>query len=248
MIHARFIRIEEQWNVIYLPERPNGFAVFLLGDNAMGVEEGTSDWEQHPEKHLFLKGLLSRGYTVVASSLYNRHWGSPKAFYLIKQLYHLVLKQEILNKKIHLFAEGTGALLAVQMLNTLTDKVRSCYFVNPCFSLSQSYLQEEQNKLYYKRLRKELANSYDINEKDINIKWVESVTPRLENNLTPPPISIHCHMLEKRFPLQYHSRPFQKQLADNQIFVNLRIHVNEQSFYKAAQSAYPFYKKYEQQL
>ncbi|MFC0557711.1 alpha/beta hydrolase [Halalkalibacter alkalisediminis] len=247
MVHARFIRIEEQWNVIYLPERPSGFAVFLLGDNAMVVEEDTSDWEQHPERHVFLQNLLSRGYTVVASSLYNRHWGSIKAYQLLKQLYHLVLKQEILNKKIHLFAEGTGALLAIQWINEYSDRTRSCYFVNPCFSLNEFYQQEQENKLYFKRFLKELEQSYHKSKKEIDSKWIDSITPEIVTKQIPP-LSIHCHMLEKRYPLSKHSRPFQQKLATQEVFVNLRIHGNDKSFYKAAQSVFPFYKKYEKYL
>ena len=247
MIHARFIRIEEQWNVIYLPERPNGFAAFLLGDNALVVEEDTSDWEQHPEKHLFLQNLLNRGYTVVASSFYNRHWGSYRAYQLLKQLYHLVLKQEILNKKIHLFAEGTGALLALRWLNEYADQTRSCYFVNPCFSLYEFYQQEQENKLYFKRFLKELEASYHKDKKEMDATWIQSITPEMKTKEIPP-LSIHCHMQENRFPISKHSRPFQKKLADQEVFVNLRIHGNDNSFYKAAQSVFPFYKKYEKQL
>ncbi|GAE35423.1 hypothetical protein [Halalkalibacter akibai] len=244
MVHARFIRIEEQWNVIYLPERPNGFAVFLLGDNAMLVEGDTSDWEQHPEKHMFLKSLLNRGYTVIASSLFDRHWGSPKAFRLLEQLYHIVIKQEILNKKVHLFAEGAGALLAIRWMNSLSDRIRSCYFINPCFSLKEFYIQEKENKLYFKRFLREVAESYGEDHNKIDIHKMKEITPEMTTDDVPP-LSIHCHMLERRFPLQKHSRPFQQKLADKQILVNLRIHGNDKSFSQAAQSSLPFYKRYE---
>ncbi|MFC0469333.1 alpha/beta hydrolase [Halalkalibacter kiskunsagensis] len=247
MVHARFIRIEEQWNVIYLPERPNGFAVFLLGNNGMLVEADTSDWEHHPEKNQFIKDLLCRGYTVVASSLFDRHWGSQKAFQLLEQLYHLVLKKEILNKKIHLFAEGSGALVAIRWLNAYSEIVRSCYFVNPCFSLETYYEQEKENKLYFKRFIKEIGEAYKLDHKKITSDMVKTMTPELQNGYVPP-LSIHCHMQERHFPLQLQSRPFQKQLADKEIIVNLRIHGNNKSFYKAAQSAFPFYKKYEEFL
>lgn len=247
MVHARFMRIEEQWNVIYLPERPNGFAVFLLGDNGTIVEEDTSDWEHHPERHMLLKNLLNTGYTVIASTLFNRHWGSERAFQLLDQLYHLILKQEILNRKVHLLAEGTGALLATRWMNTFSERIRSCYFINPCFSLNEFYRQEQENKLYFKRFLKELAEAYNKNKKDISPEWINTITPELENEQIPP-LSIHCHMQEKRFPLSRHSRPFQKKLADKEIFVNLRIHANDKSLYKAAQSVFPFYKKYEQKL
>lgn len=244
MRHARFFRIEEQWSVIYLPERPSGFAVCLLGDNGMLVEKATSDWETHPEKRKFIEDLLSRGYTLFTSSFFDRHWGSPRAFRLMEQLYHVVLKQEILNKKIHLFAEGTGALIALQWMNAHPKQLRSCYFVNPCLSLHAYYEQEKENKLYYKRFLKEMEQAYGQSEQQIDSTWIKSVSPTLENDEVPP-LSIHCHMHEKHFPLQLHSRPFQQQLADKHIFVNLRIHGREKSFYKAAQSTFPFYRKYE---
>ena len=247
MIHARFFRVQEQWNVIYLPERPSGFAVCLLGGNGMLVENGTSDWENHPEKKRFLEELLSRGYTVFTSSLFEKHWGSPRAFWLIDHLYHIVLKQEILNKKIHLFAERTGALLALQWMNNYPQRLRSCYFVNPCLSLDAYYEQEKENKLYYKRFIKEMEQAYGLPEQDIDGEMIRSVAPFLKDEAIPP-LSIHCHMQEKQFPLQLHSRPFQKKLANYNRIVNLRIHGKEQSFYKAAQSAYPFFKKYESVL
>jgi hypothetical protein len=247
MVYARYIRLEKQWNVIYLPERPSGFAVLLLGDNGMLVEENTNYWEQHPEKNMFVKDLLNRGYTVIASSLFDRHWGSPRAFQLLEQLYHFVLKREILNKKFHLFAEGSGALLAIRWLNSYSDLVRSCYFVNPCFSLETYYEQEKENKLYFKRFIKEIGEAYKLHQKEINGDKVKMITPVLTSKLVPP-LSIHCHMQEKRFPLQLQSRPFQKQLADREIIVNLRIHGNDKSFYKASQSVFPFYKKHEEFL
>ncbi|KHF38413.1 hypothetical protein [Halalkalibacter okhensis] len=247
MIRARFFRIEEQWNVIYLPERPSGFAVFMIGDNGMLVEKNTSDWEHHPEKNQFLDDLLSRGYTVVASSLFNQHWGSPRAFQLFEKLYSIVLKKEILNKKIHLFAHGSGALVAMRFLQTYANHVRSCYFVNPCFDLQAYFEQEQENKLYFKRLQKEIGEAYDLPPKEINADKVKEITPKLPEGDVPP-LSIHCHMQEKHYPLQTQSRPFQQQLAERQILVNLRIHGNDKSFYKAAMSAFPFFKKHEVKL
>ncbi|MCL7748194.1 alpha/beta hydrolase [Halalkalibacter alkaliphilus] len=213
----------------------------------MLVEKDTSDWEHHPEKNQFLDDLLSRGYTVVASSLYNRHWGSTRAFELFEKLYSIVLKKEILNAKIHLFAQGSGALVALRFLQSHAKQVRSCYFVNPCFFLQAYFEQEQENKLYFKRLQKEIGKAYDLPPKELTSDKIKEITPQLTEGEVPP-LSIHCHMQEKHFPLQTQSRPFQQQLAERQIFVNLRIHGNDKSFYKAVQSAFPFYKKHEAKL
>lgn len=248
MKHVRYFRIGDQWNVLYLPEQPSGFAVCLIGDNGMTVTSNSSEWQQHPEKEQFIQDLLKRGYTVFASSLYDKHWGSPKAFELLENLYHLTLKREILNKKIHLFAEGTGGLLALKWISSQPGQIRSCYLVNPCLSLSSYYEQERENKLYYKRFVKELELAYNLNsERDIHEKWVRNQVPALTCGQCPP-LSIHCHVQEKRFPLQTHSRALQKQLAADGCLINLRIHSNERSFYKEAQSAFPFYQKYEEVL
>lgn len=42
--------------------------------------------------------------------------GAEKAVTYAKQLIHSVLKQEILNPKIHILAEGMGALVADELL------------------------------------------------------------------------------------------------------------------------------------
>ncbi|MBP3949565.1 alpha/beta hydrolase [Bacillus suaedae] len=244
MKRARFFGIDERLSVIYLPERPNGFAVFLLSDHGTVVEEDTNNWEQHPEKNQFMEDLLQRGYTIMIPPVGDVHWGNFDAYDSLIQMYYSVIKQEILNPKIHLFAEGAGALLALRWMEQNKKITRSCYLVNPCLSLVAHYEQEQESKLYFKRFVKELAEVYRKEEVCINENWIESITPKpLEKEI--PPLSIHCDMQEKRFPLSLHSRPFQQYLADQNMLINLRIHGNGKSFYKAAQSAFPFFQKHE---
>ena len=45
-ITERFLLRKEPC-VIYLPEKPNGFSVMLLGDYNYFIENGTSLWTQH---------------------------------------------------------------------------------------------------------------------------------------------------------------------------------------------------------
>src|SRR5690625_1664998 len=98
-INRFFFQLEDQWNVVYLPYRPNGFAIFLLTEHEKAVEKDTSIWEQHPERHLFLQKLLDQGYTIFTSELFGRHWGSKRACDYTERLYHFIIKNYILNQK-----------------------------------------------------------------------------------------------------------------------------------------------------
>lgn len=244
---ARYQQIGQEWSVIYLPERPNGFAVFLLSDNGVMTRESDSDWEVHPEKELFVNGLLQRGYTIVVPPLQTTHWGSEDDFRMVLHMYHRVLKQEILNKCVHVLAEGTGALLALRWIATNGEQIRSCYFINPCFNLPAYFRQEQENKWFFKRFVKEIAKVYDEDENIVTEKYIQMISPPTIFKHVPP-LSIHCDMNEKRFPLHVHSRPFLQKLAELDTYVNLRIHGNEKSFNHIAQAAYPFFKKHEAKL
>ncbi len=78
------------------------------------------------------------------SHLYGANWGSPKAVKLAKQLIYYVLKTEILNERIYVFAEGMGALVALQLMNDLRDQIRAVALLNPCLHL-QAQLQHEKS-------------------------------------------------------------------------------------------------------
>ena len=137
--------LDTQWNVVHVPERPNGFGVLVLGDKDHFVESSTSLWIQHGGRSQLLQCLQDEGYTVFYSNLYGRHWGSPEAYHLAKQLYHLVMKQEILNKRIHILAEGMGALLALQLMeNDGNTFIRSAGLLNPCIDLHTHAEHEKQ--------------------------------------------------------------------------------------------------------
>ena len=52
--------LEKEPCVIYLPEKPNGFSVMLLGDYNYFIENGTSLWTQHAGKSYFYMVLLNK--------------------------------------------------------------------------------------------------------------------------------------------------------------------------------------------
>ena len=52
--------LEKEPCVIYLPEKPNGFSVMLLGDYNYFIENGTSLWTQHAGRSYFYTALLRK--------------------------------------------------------------------------------------------------------------------------------------------------------------------------------------------
>ncbi|HWO98047.1 MAG TPA: alpha/beta hydrolase [Bacillus sp. (in: firmicutes)] len=187
-MNARFFSLDNQWNVVHLPDRPNGFGVLVLGDKNHFVEGSTSLWIQHAGRWQLVQSLLDKGYTVFYSNLYGRHWGSEKALRLAKQLYHLIMKQEILNKQIHVLAEGMGALLALKWMESNADCFRCAAFLNPCLDFQAYWEHEKQNKFFYKQLVKEIKLAYGIEEEKID-EWIEGL-PKLTDYQSTIPLKI----------------------------------------------------------
>ncbi len=156
----RSFQYDEQWNIIYYPPKPSGFSVFIIGDHHHYVNEQDSYWLHHPHRFQLLKQLCKSGYTCFSSNMYGDHWGNDEAVRFAKDLYHIVMKAEILNEKIHLFAEGRGALVALKLLNQLQNCVRSVVLLNPCLSLKEKWELEKDNKIYFKPFLKEITKAF----------------------------------------------------------------------------------------
>lgn len=149
-ITERFFYLEKEPCVIYLPEKPNGFSVMLLGDYNYFIENGTSLWTQHAGRSYFLHGLIEEGYTVFSSNLYGRHWGNDQSVRLAKRLYDVVLRKETLNTKMHIMADGMGALVALEMMNKYPESIRSVIMLNPCLDLPEYVEFEKEHKFFTK--------------------------------------------------------------------------------------------------
>lgn len=218
--NQRFFKISTQWSVIHLPERPNGFGVLIIGDKNIFVEEDSSFWTQNYARSQILKLLIDKGYTVFYSNLYGPNWGSPDSITMSTQLYHIIMKQEILNEKIHVLAEGMGALVAMQLMNKMDDKIRSVALLNPCIDLIGHIENERNNKFFYKKLIKELAYAYKKTEKEVEAQYNELVP---EVNLYSPcnSIKIWQSTNEKTYPPNIHGRKYQNEK------VTLSYHIGE---------------------
>ena len=207
VVHIRYFKVGDEWSVVYLPERPNGFAIMLLGDANHYISENESFWLTHPERRAFLEQLLDNGYTIFSSHLYGAHWGSERAFEVVRSLYYLVCKQEIINRRIHVIAEGIGGLLAIKMMARMHQHLRSITLINPCLHLYRHYKQEKKQKFFLKRFIRELSQAYEIELEDIEKKlFVKNNEWKYHHHI---PVQIFHDMSQQRFNFKDHSRRYE---------------------------------------
>ncbi|TSB46142.1 hypothetical protein [Alkalicoccobacillus porphyridii] len=247
MYVSRYYKLNNRWNVKYIPDKPNGFAVFLISGQNDSVEEETSIWEHHPEKRVFLESLLKRGYTVLTSELIPNHWGNDAACMHSEQIIHLLQKSEIVNKQIHLFAEGTGAIAALKLLRRDEIQFRSMIFFNPCIYIEAYYELEKQNRLYYKKMKHELATAYGMKPERIHSQWARQIVEPSFQKIWPPLLLIH-RMDEKRFPLPFHSRRLEQELIRKKQLVFLRLYSSTRPFHSIVEPTLLFFQKHEHVL
>lgn len=205
-IQQRFFQLDHQWCVIHLPERPNGFAVLLLGDVNHYVTENGSFWMEHEGRRQLLDDLCAYGYTIFYSHLYGQHWGSAKSVRLAKQLIYYALKSEILNNRIYILAEGMGALSALQLMKERGEQIRAAAMLSPCLDLRAQLEYEKENKFFYKRMLKALAAAYDEGEAEVeeHLLPAPDIFPTIPikiwqlSGVTNYPSSVHCRKYEER--------------------------------------------------
>lgn len=191
-MESRNFQLDAEWNIIHYPEQPQGFGILIIGDERHFVDRNTSFWMQNEGKNLQVKSLLQEGYTVFYSNLYGKNWGSDKAVKLAKRLYEYVIRSEIMNNKIHIIAEGMGALVALKLLHDMHGHVRSVVLINPILSLEHHLELEKDRKFFYKKLVKELSNAYELEGEQLIIQLKNVDDPTFFNS--PVPIKI-IHVL-----------------------------------------------------
>lgn len=244
-VNQRFFQLDQEWCIIHLPERPNGFGIFIIGDINHYADSKTSSWIQNIGRFEWLEYLRNLGYTLFYSNLYGRNWGSPEAVRLSKRLYHIVMKREILNSKIHILAEGMGALTALELLETMEDKIRSAAFVNPCLDLKAHLNHEKEHKFFYKRLLKEVAAAYGVSpdeaEKEIMAR------KRLSFYKSQVPVKIWQATDNEVYSSKAHSRPYEEHRKKSGLPIELSLHLSEKKM-EALKSISSFYEKNEQIL
>ncbi len=126
-----------------------------------------SFWTENEGKLGIINELKKSGYTIFSSNLYGRNWGSERAVELAQRLYHHVIRSEILNNRIHILAEGMGALVALKLMEKMNGQIRSVVLLNPVLSLKYQLELEKEHKFFYKKLIKELTESYQLDSKTL---------------------------------------------------------------------------------
>lgn len=169
----RNFQLDAEWNTIHYPEKPTGFGILIIGDERHFVDESKCFWLQNEGRLTIINHLKEAGYTVFSSNLYGRNWGSEKAASLALRLYQHVQRTEIMNGKVHVLAEGMGALVAMKLFENMQDNVRSVVLLNPILSLKYVLEQEKEHKFFYKRLVHELESAYQQDIKAIENEIVE---------------------------------------------------------------------------
>ncbi|PLS15478.1 hydrolase [Bacillus sp. M6-12] len=240
----RIFEMDGQWNIIYYPSKPSGFSVLVIGDRTHYVNSSGAFWSTHPGRLQIVHHLKTQGYTLYSSNLYGANWGSPKASYLALRLYHIIMKNEILNEKIHILAEGMGALTALKLIELLEERVRSAVFLNPLLSLRDCLRKEQQNKVFYKKWIQEAAFAYGMKAKEMEEMILD--TNSIEWRGTVPLRIIHIIGGGETASSLIYKMMEQTSLKNG---VNFEIqYLMPEKRYKIASEACGFFRKYENTL
>ncbi|HET7629708.1 MAG TPA: hypothetical protein VFK44_15145 [Bacillales bacterium] len=225
----RVFQLDEQWCHVRLPDHPNGYCVMILGDLNHFVNESRSLWEESEQRRHLVETLLDNGYTVFYSHLYGAHWGNDDSIKLSEDLIHHVLSKGILNERIHLLAEGIGALTALGLMERNGRKIRSAAFVNPCLDLKAYVNEAAETRWSYKKLIKQLADAYQLPVESIH-EVIEDKHDITALNAKVP-VKIWHSTSSHVYPFKVHSRVYAAYRKKQGAPVSLLLHYPEKRFY-----------------
>lgn len=244
-LNQRFFQLGGQWNAVHVPEKPNGFGVLIIGDANHFVDPHNSLWLQHIGRKKIIEEILQCGYTLFYSNLFGAHWGSKQSVIHAKQLYHIILKQEILNDKIHILAEGMGALTALQLMEELQENLRSAAFINPCLDVKAQLSHEKDRKFFYKKVKNELSKAYQVPVKELEEYEGFPDLNSFEKSSTP--IKIWQTTTNFTYDPRLHCKRFEELREKQQKPIAVTYHLVEKR-YSYGPSICQFFHKHEQEL
>lgn len=209
----RNFQMDTEWNIIHYPEKPTGFGILIIGDERHFVDESKCFWTQNEGRLAIINQLKESGYTIFSSNLYGRNWGSDHAVELAQRLYQQVIRSEILNNKVHLIAEGMGALVAVRLMEKMQGQLRSVVLLNPILSLKKHIELEKEHKFFYKKLMRELTAAYKTDQDTLE-QELQDMEDEVHLNMGIPIKIIHVMSSGKSYN---QSKQLQKLLANTDI-------------------------------
>jgi hypothetical protein len=209
----RNFQMDTQWNIIHYPEKPTGFGILIIGDERHFVDDSKCFWTQNEGKLAIINQLKESGYTIFSSNLYGRNWGSDHAVELSQRLYQQVIRSEILNNKVHIIAEGMGALVAVKLMEKMKGQLRSVVLLNPILSLKKHIELEKEHKFFYKKLMKELTTAHRKDQATLE-KELQMMEDNVELDYGVPLKIIHVMSSGKSYNQSKH---LQQLLANSNI-------------------------------
>ncbi|MDF2854708.1 MAG: hydrolase [Neobacillus sp.] len=233
--------IDAQWNTIHYPEKPTGFGILIIGDERHFVDEGKCFWTQNEGKLAIINHFKKTGYTTFSSNLYGRNWGSEEAVELAQRLYHQVIRSEILNNKIHIVAEGMGALVALKLMEKMKGQLRSVVLLNPILSLKGHIEQEKEYKFFYKKLMRELIAAHQTDQETLETE-IQNTPLEVNLELGVPIKIIHVMSGGKSYN---QSKQMQEMLSNTEINP---IYIVPEKKQQLSQMMIRFFSKYEKDL
>ncbi|MBU9721806.1 MULTISPECIES: hypothetical protein [Bacillaceae] len=244
-IKKRLITIENEECLLHLPEKPNGYAILILGDRSHYIHGEDSYWTQHPTRKELLEGFVDKGYTVFYSHQSGAHWGKADIAKVTVRLINYALKTEILNQHIHIIAEGMGALIALRLLADKNIKIRSSVFINPCISITNQLEEEEINRFFYKKMVKELIEAYNVGEEELEL--ISNDMDKVREAINPDvPIRILQAVYQAPYSMEKQTRVFIKERKDKQKEIDTTFYLPGKTINQFIQPICFFFVKYEQ--
>ncbi|OEH91631.1 alpha/beta hydrolase family protein [Bacillus solimangrovi] len=225
---TKFFSFGDQWNVVHFPEKPNGFAILIIGDVNHYVDEETSLWIQNLERFRLIELLCEQGYTVFYSNLYGRHWGSDKTFEYLRRLNAYMMRTVILNSRIHLLAEGMGALPAMKLMERTPETIRSAAFLSPLIDLKNYLQNEKENRVFYKRIITEIKEGYALTEGEDFSSVIDLFDLKTYQNTVP--LKIWHATNRTNYPVRQHSRVYEAHRKALGHPIMLSLHMFEKRF------------------
>jgi|GEM_PF-5235049 hypothetical protein len=141
--------------IIHYPERPNGFGIFIIGGDGQYVGTETSSWIEKGRRRYFLTALLNEGYLIFYPDMTGHLFRMKETEDLVMDLYEKIRRQEILNPRIHIIAEGTGTFVLEPFLKEKNDAVRSIFLIQPIFTPLLLEFHWKDEPILFRRWRKE---------------------------------------------------------------------------------------------